>query len=110
MSVVATSPTEEGFELTGFPFGERYVTSRFVLDKLDLDFAPSRLLLRFGFLFVVVIIAAALSSIMVVDERVIGDRGGLAWVGLGVCGGYVSWVHVESALTFAHIKVDASEN
>jgi ABC-type dipeptide/oligopeptide/nickel transport system permease component len=110
MSVVETChATEEGIELTSFPFGERYVTSRFVLDKLDLDFAPSCLLLRFGLLFIVVVVAAALGSIMVVNERVIGDRGGLAGVCLGVCGCYVSWMHVECALTFAHIKSDASE-
>jgi hypothetical protein len=46
---------------------------------------------------------------MVVNERVIGDRRGLAGVCLGVCGCYVSWMHVECALTFAHIKSDASE-
>jgi hypothetical protein len=27
-------------------------------------------------------------------------------VGLGVSGCYCSWMHVESALTFAHIKVE----
>jgi hypothetical protein len=97
------------FHNTSFPFGEGYVTSRFVLNKLDLNLAPSCLLLRFRLLPVfVVVVAAALGSIMVVDESVFGNRRGLAWVGLWVCGCYVSWMHVECALTFSHIKSDAS--
>jgi hypothetical protein len=84
------------------------VTSRFVLDKLDLNFAPSRLLLRFGLVLVLVFVSSALGGIMIIDERVLGNRGCLTGVGLGVCWSYVSWVHVESALAFAHIKWDAS--
>ena len=96
------------FELTSFPFGEGYVTSRFVLDKLDLNFAPSRLFLRFGLVLVLLVVTSALGGIVIIDERVLGNRGGLTGVSLGICWGYVSWVHVESALTFAHIKRDAS--
>jgi len=78
------------------------------LNELDLNLAPTCLLLRFGLLLVVVVVTAALGGIMVVDESVVGNRGDLARVGLGVCGCYVSWMHVESTLTFSHIKLDDS--
>jgi hypothetical protein len=99
-------------ELTSFPFRERYVTSRFVLDKLDLNLAPSRLLLGLGTLLdiLIVVVTAALCGIMVVDESILDDGGSLAGVGLGFCWSNVSWVHVECALAFAHIKLGRVRN
>jgi hypothetical protein len=80
------------FHDTCFPFGEGDMTSRFILNKFDLDLTPSSLLLVLGFLLFLILVAAALGSVMVGDERVIGDRG--AWllgrVGLGFCGRYCS--------------------
>jgi hypothetical protein len=54
---------------TSFPFGECDMTSRFILDKFDLDLASSGFLLLWFVVFIVVV-PSALASVMVVDERV----------------------------------------
>lgn len=60
---------------TCFPFGERYMTSRFILNKFDLDLSSSGLLVRFGLLIVVVVVSCTVDSFMIVDERVFDNRG-----------------------------------
>lgn len=67
---------------TSFPFRERNVPSRLVLDKLDLDLAAAGLLVGLGLLVVVVVVGRAVDSGVVVDERVFTD-GGLMWIGRG---------------------------
>lgn len=75
------------------------MTSRFILNKFDLDLSSSGLLVCFGLFVVVVVLSCAVDCIMVVDERVICD-GGDAW--LGVSWGGVSGVHIEGALALSH--------
>jgi hypothetical protein len=58
-----------------FPFGERYMTSRFVLNKFDLDLSSSGLLVGFGLLLIFIVVACAVCSIVIVDERVVADGG-----------------------------------
>ena len=60
---------------TSFPFGEGYVTSRFILDKFDLDLSSSGLLVRFGLLLVVVVVSCAVYCFVIIDERVVAYRG-----------------------------------
>jgi len=58
--------------LTRFPFGERYMTSGFVLDEFNLDLPASRLLVRLGlFPIVVVVVYPAVHCVVVVDEPVL---------------------------------------
>lgn len=90
-------------EHTSFPFREGDVPSRFVLNKFDLNLPTTGLLLGLGFVFVVVVIAAAVCRVVVLDERVFDGWG---CVEGRVSGGYVSRMHVGfSALTFAHIRL-----
>jgi hypothetical protein len=49
------------------------VTSRLVLDELDLDLPSSRLLVAFLVIFVIVV-PSAVDSVLVSDERVVADR------------------------------------
>jgi hypothetical protein len=78
------------------------MTSRFILDKFDLDLPSARLLVRFGFLVLFVVVAGTVNRVVVVDERVITNRGWSAgwWMGVSGCG--VTGMHIESALTFSH--------
>jgi hypothetical protein len=64
------------------------MTSRFILDKFNLDLSSSRLLVRLGFLFVFVVLAVAVDRVVVVDKRVIAHGGGGATgrIGMPVCG------------------------
>src|SRR5882757_9129487 len=54
---------------TSFPFGECYVTSRFILNKLDLNLPPSCLLVLW-FLLLVIIVSTTLGCILIVDEAI----------------------------------------
>lgn len=93
---------------TSFPFGEGYMTSRFILNKFDLDLSSSCLLVFWLLAVVVVVFGSAVSSVVVVYERVVCDGGwgadGGLWGGyrVGGCGGRE---HVEGALAFAHCVV-----
>ena len=89
---------------TCFPFGERYMTSRFILDEFDLDLSSTGLLVRFGLFLLIVLVAATLDGVLVVDEGVFshGRGTGLGMEGLGVWRGGCAWVHVEGALALAH--------
>jgi len=70
------------FHNPSFPFGECDMTSRFILNKFDLDLSSSGFLLLWLIVFVFVV-PSALTSVMVVDERVFGD---------GLAGGYLRWL------------------
>jgi hypothetical protein len=97
---------DERVKHTSFPFGERYMTSRFILNKFDLDLSSSCLLVRFGLFLLVVVVCGRVDGILVVDECVLCDRGrGLLVVdGLRVSrwGSGVWGVDVEGALSLAH--------
>jgi hypothetical protein len=82
------------------------MTSRFILNKLDLDLTPASFFLRFRFVSVFIIVfSSTFCSVMVVDKAVISDGSRrLARVSLVISGCYVTWMHVESALTFTHNK------
>ena len=55
-------------------FRECDVTPALILNKLDLDLPPSRLLVRrLGRAVVVVVVAAALHGVAVSDEAVVGE-------------------------------------
>ena len=49
------------------------MTSRLVLDELDLDLPPSGLLVAFLVVFIIVV-PTAVDGVLVSDERVISDR------------------------------------
>jgi hypothetical protein len=74
------------------------MASRFVLDKLDLDFAAALLLASLGLVVVVIVIAGAIDRVVVGNERVVADVVG----GHGVVGTRSSRMHVEGALAFTH--------
>jgi hypothetical protein len=101
------------------------MTSRFILDKFDLDLSPPSLLVRFGLLLLLILLTTALDSIRVVDEPILGTRDRraleawcarvmlrrwlwrlldvLGWLLRGrVGGGSVSGVDVHGALALAH--------
>jgi hypothetical protein len=59
-----------------FPFGERYMTSRLILDEFDLYLSSPRLLVRLGFVFFIFLICAALVGGIIVDERVVPNGPG----------------------------------
>ena len=80
------------------------MTSRFILNKFDLDLSPSRLLVGFGLFLILLVLCSAVHGILVVDERVICDG---VWRGL--CSGGVGFgrrgsgrVHIVGAGTLAH--------
>ena len=92
------------------------MTSRFILDKFDLNLPPSGFLILW-FLFLLIVVGAALCGILVVNEAILGDArllegllGEMGLVGLlirllrgllGICDGGVG--HVEGGpLTLAH--------
>ena len=86
-----------GGSLTRFPFREGNVTSRLVLDELDLDLATTCLFVRLGLLLV--LIATTLVRRIVVDKRVIPDRSREGrW--MPIAGHGVTWK--VSALSFPH--------
>lgn len=75
------------------------MTSRLILDEFDLDLASPRLLVRLGFVFLVVLICTALIGGIIVDERVVpnGTRQ-RRWMPIAR-----PWVPREvCALAFAH--------
>ena len=80
------------------------MTSRFILNKFDLDLSPSRLLVGFGLLLILLVLCSTVHGILVIDKRVVCDG---VWRGL--CGGGV-WVgrrgrrrvHIVGAGTLAH--------
>lgn len=90
--------------LTCFPFGERYMTSRFILNKFNLDLSSSCFLVRLGLLFVFIILSVAVDRVMVIDERVVAYGSGCSTrrIGMAICGRRSSRVDVESALAFTH--------
>lgn len=67
---IREDPDLDGGRHTSFPFGEGYMTSRFILNKLDFNLASSSLLV-FGLLVVVVVVACTVRSVVIVDKRVI---------------------------------------
>ncbi len=86
-------------EHTSFPFGEGYVTSRFILDKFDLDLSSSCLLVRLWLVIIIVVVAGALSGVLVVDERVFADgRPDVSWQLWVILWGS----HIHSPLALAH--------
>lgn len=99
---------EEGEEgrkgLTCFPFGERYMTSRFILNKFDLDLSPSCFLVRLGLLVVIVVLSSTVDRVVIVDKRVITNwgGGGTRWSRMTICGRRSGRMHVEGALAFTH--------
>ena len=86
--------------LTSFPFGERYMTSRFILNKLDFDFPASGLLVRLGLVLFFVVVARAIDGVMVVDKRIVAHGASGGRVGIGWSDG--SWMHVQGPLPLAH--------
>ena len=79
------------------------MTSRFILNKFDLDLASARLLVRLGFVLVVVVFTGTVNGIMVVDERVFHYSGWAGrWRRVAICGCWVSRMHVEGSLALAH--------
>jgi hypothetical protein len=71
---------------TCFPFGERYMTSRFILDEFDLDLSSSSLLIRLGLLLVLVFISATVHRVAVLYEYIFPNRwraGWWWWVAIG---------------------------
>jgi hypothetical protein len=50
------------------------MTSRFILNKFDLDLSSSSLLVRFGLFLFVVVVTSTINGILVIDERVFSDR------------------------------------
>lgn len=79
------------------------MTSRFILNKFDLDLASARLLVRLGFVLVLVVLTSTVNRIMVVDERVVHYSGWAGrWRRVAICGCWVSRVHVEGSLALAH--------
>ena len=81
------------------------MTSRFILNKFDFDFPASGLLVRLGLFLVVIVVAATVYGVVVVDEGVVGD--GRAWLllGMGVDGGGgVGRVCVHGPLALSHIR------
>lgn len=80
------------------------MTSRFILNKFNLDLSSSCFLVRLGLLFVFVILSIAVDRVMIIDERVVTYWGGTSTrrIGMAVCGRRSSRVHVESALAFTH--------
>lgn len=85
------------FHNASFPFGERYMTSRFILDELNLDLPASCLLVGLGLVLFLVVVAGTVDGVMVVDEGVLNDGAALDWV---VC--WYTAMHVESPLPLAH--------
>lgn len=89
------------------------MTSRFVLDELDLDLSSSSLLVALGLcVVVIVVVSATLRRVVVVDERVVANlwaggrgrmavcrravvEGALAFAHRGRCGGHCRFLHVE---------------
>ena len=62
------------------------MTPALVLNELDLDLPSARLLVALGLVAVViVIVATALSGVVVLDERVVAR-------GRGLAGGGINWV------------------
>jgi len=56
------------------------MTSRFVLDEFNLDLSSSRLLIRLGFVSIVVfIVKAAVYRVVVIDEPVLSNGRGGCW-------------------------------
>jgi hypothetical protein len=97
--------TGEGGELVclfhnaSFPFGERYMTSRLVLDKFNLDLSAPSLLVGLGLaVLLLIVLAGAVDGVVVVDEGVVAD---LAWRGRVLLGD-VGGVEVEGPLPLAH--------
>ena len=82
-----------------FPFGERYMTSRFILDEFDLDLSPTCLFVRFRLFLFIVVVRSGIDCILVVYERVISygwSAGRLRMMLLGVTGssGVGSWMYI----------------
>lgn len=80
------------------------MTSRFILNKFDLDLSSSGLLVGFGLLLVLVLVARTVDSVLVVDERVVAYWGRLlGLVRMRICGGSsVAGMHIQGARTLAH--------
>lgn len=76
------------------------MTSRFVLDELDLDFPTACLLVALGLVLVLVLVPARLAGVVVLDERVVADGLGREGVWVGDAGAIGREV---SALAFAHV-------
>jgi hypothetical protein len=90
------------FHDASFPFGERYMTSRFILNKFDLDLPSTSLLVRFGFVLLLIVVASTVYCVVVVDERVITYSRRSAGRRMGISGGGVTRMHIEGALALAH--------
>jgi hypothetical protein len=89
---------------TSFPFGERYMTSRFILDVLNLNLSSPRLFILWlgDTVVVVVVFSATLHSIMISDERVVTNRSrAREWNSMTICWGGISYM-VKGSLAFSH--------
>lgn len=87
-------------QLTSFPFGERYMTSRFILDKFNFNLPASCLLVRLGLVLFFVVVPRAVDGVMVVDKGVVAY--GASRGGMGIGWSDVAWMHVEGPLPLAH--------
>ncbi len=67
---------------SSFSFRESDVTSGLVLYKLNFDLPPTRFLVRLWLLFFIVVVAAALYRVVVLNKRVVSGchHRGRAWV------------------------------
>jgi hypothetical protein len=88
---------------TSFPFRERYMTSRFILDVLNLNLSSPRLFIL-GLFFIVVIISGTVNSIIIIDERVVANSSrAREWKSMSLS---FSWRGIsymlESSLAFSH--------
>lgn len=89
---------------TCFPFGERYMTSRFILDVLNLNLSSPRLfVLGLGDTVVVVVfIYTTLNGVMIGDERVVTNRSrAREWHSMSICWRGIPNM-VKSSLAFSH--------
>ena len=86
---------------TSFPFGERYMTSRFILDVLNLNLSSPRLFIL-GLFLVVVIISCTVNSIIIIDEPVVANSSRTRkWNRMTFTWRGVSYM-VKSSLAFSH--------
>jgi len=77
------------------------MTSRFILDVLNLNLSSPRLFVL-GLFFVIVIISGTVDSIMIIDEPVVANSGrAREWKGMTVSWRGISYV-LESSLAFSH--------
>lgn len=77
------------------------MTSRFILNKFDLDLSSSRLLVGFGLFLVFLVVTTAFCCIVVVDKRIIPESSTSLCLGVGIKRG--AWcTNMIHTLTLAH--------